>query len=126
MKPTVMSSIKTRAESARTAFPSMLETLWAPSEAEETHSLKHDTGVDLIMPDVGISNVDDVSAIYDKGKGQYDKFVNDVSVDINRRFLYSKQVSHSSAHSTLCVLSNMAILMTMVWSPHTKSIHFPC
>ena len=78
-----MSSIKTRAESAKTAFPSMLIALWAPSEAEETHSLKHVSGVDLIRPDVGISNAEDVSAIYDKGKGQYDKFVNDVSVDMN-------------------------------------------
>ena len=76
-------SIKTRAESAKTDFPSMLETLWIPSEAEETHSLKHVTGVDLIRPDVGISNAEDVSAIYDKGKGHYDKFVNDVSVDRN-------------------------------------------
>ena len=56
-----MSSTKTRAESATTAFPSMLETLWATSEAEETHSLKHVTGVDLIRPDVGISNAEDVS-----------------------------------------------------------------
>ena len=56
-----MSFIKTRTESARTAFPSMLETLWAPSEAEETDSLKHVTGVDLIRPDVGISNAEDVS-----------------------------------------------------------------
>ena len=78
-----MSSIKTRAESARTAFPSMLEALWAPSEVEETRSLKHVTGVDLIRPDVGTSNAEDVSAIYDKGKGNYDKFFNDVSVDRN-------------------------------------------
>ena len=83
MKPTVMSSIKTRAESARTAFPSMLETLWATSEAEETHSLKHVTGVDLIRPDVGTSNAEHVSAIYDKGKGQYDKLFNDVSIERN-------------------------------------------
>ena len=79
----MVSSIKTRAESARTAFPSMLETLWAPSEAEETHSLKHVTGVDLSRPDVGIGNAEDVTAIYDKGKGNYDKFFSDVSVDRN-------------------------------------------
>ena len=79
----MLSSIKTRAESARTAFPSMLEALWAPSEAEETHSLKHVTGVDLIRPDLGTSNAEHVSAIYDKRKGHYDKFFNYVSVDRN-------------------------------------------
>ena len=79
----MLSSIKKRAESARTAFPSMLETLWATSEAEETHSLKHVTGVDLIRPDVGTSNAEHVPAIYDKGKGNYDKFFNDVNVDRN-------------------------------------------
>ena len=75
--------IKTRTKSANAAFPSMLETLWTPSEAEESHSLKQITGVDLTRLYVGISNAEGVSAIYDKCKCSYGKFVNDVSVDRN-------------------------------------------
>ena len=39
--------------------------------------------VDLVNLDVRISNAKDVSAIYDKGKDQYDQFVNDVIVTRN-------------------------------------------
>ena len=42
-----------------------------------------ETGVDLVNLDGRISNAKDVSAIYDKGKDQYDKFVNDVIVTRN-------------------------------------------
>ena len=39
-----------------------------------------EAGVDLVNLDGRISNAKDVSAIYDKGKDQYDQFVNDVIV----------------------------------------------
>ena len=42
-----------------------------------------EAGVDLVNLDGRISNAKDVSAIYDKGKDQYDKFVNDVIVTRN-------------------------------------------
>ena len=40
-------------------------------------------GLDLVNLDGRISNAKDVSAIYDKGKDQYDQFVNDVIVTRN-------------------------------------------
>ena len=43
-----------------------------------------EAGVDLVNLDGRISNAKDVSAIYDKGKDQYDQFVNDVIVTRNR------------------------------------------
>ena len=42
-----------------------------------------EAGVDLVNLDGRISNAKDVSAIYDKGKDQYDQFVNDVIVTRN-------------------------------------------
>ena len=39
-----------------------------------------EAGVDLVNQDRRISNAKDVSAIYGKGKDQYDQFVNDVIV----------------------------------------------
>ena len=42
-----------------------------------------EAGVDLVNLDGRISNATDVSAIYDKGKDQYDQFVNDVIVTRN-------------------------------------------
>ena len=42
-----------------------------------------EAGVDLVNLDGRISNAPDVSAIYDKGKDQYDQFVNDVIVTRN-------------------------------------------
>ena len=42
-----------------------------------------EAGVDLVNLDGRISNAKDVSAIYDKGKDQYDQFVNDVMVTRN-------------------------------------------
>ena len=42
-----------------------------------------EAGVDLVNLDGRISNAKDVSAIYDKGKDQYDQFVSDVIVTRN-------------------------------------------
>ena len=42
-----------------------------------------EAGVNLVNLDGRISNAKDVSAIYDKGKDQYDQFVNDVIVTRN-------------------------------------------
>ena len=42
-----------------------------------------EAGVDLVNLDGRITNAKDVSAIYDKGKDQYDQFVNDVIVTRN-------------------------------------------
>ena len=42
-----------------------------------------EAGVDLVNLDGRISNANDVSAIYDKVKDQYDQFVNDVIVTRN-------------------------------------------
>ena len=42
-----------------------------------------EAGVDFVNLDGRISNAKDVSAIYDKGKDQYDQFVNDVIVTRN-------------------------------------------
>ena len=42
-----------------------------------------EAGVDRVNQDGRISNAKDVSAIYDKGKDQYDQFVNDVIVTRN-------------------------------------------
>ena len=39
-----------------------------------------EAGVDLVNLDGRISNAKDVSAIHDKGKDQYDQFVNDVTL----------------------------------------------
>ena len=44
-----------------------------------------EAGVDLVNLDGRISNANDVAAIYDKGKDQYDQFVNDVIVTRNTR-----------------------------------------
>ena len=42
-----------------------------------------EAGVDLVNLDGRLSNAKNVSAIYDKGKDQYDKLVNDVIVNRN-------------------------------------------
>ena len=103
--------------------------------------------VDLVKLDGRISNAKDVSAIYDKGKYQYYKFVNDVIVNrntplnspikingtrfgssksrsdargSNRRFLYSKQVSHSSAKYTLRLPRDEVIIVTWKLSSHKR------
>ena len=87
-----------------------------------------------------ISNAKDVSAIYDKGKDQYDQFVNDVIATrnspldsrfsssksqsdtrrSNRRFLYWKQVSHSLANCTLRLPNAVVIIVIWIRSSHMK------
>ena len=59
----------------------MLETFVDVVRSRENPFLE--AGVDLVNLDGRVSNAKDVSAIYDKGKAQYDKFVNDVIVNNN-------------------------------------------